>query len=245
MFEKINIDTDADVFDKLYKSTVFEDIGKGRKGAIIVDCVDDLIPIIRTTTKYQNPCQKFLPIHRLIIDKIQEKTTKNVAFNNAMIEIYDQSYRTMKFHSDQALDLSDDSYICLFSCYEQSSEKNLRSLNIKNKETSECSEIVLENGSVVLFSKATNHKFLHQIVLKSALVSANRWLGITFRLSKTFVKIVDNVPYIYPTTTVLRMADEQEQNEFYKHKSKENLCTEYTYPQITYSISKSDLLDVA
>ena len=40
---------------------------------------------------------------------------------------------TMKYHSDQALDLADNSYICIFSCYDN--PINLRTLRIKNKLT--------------------------------------------------------------------------------------------------------------
>lgn len=34
-----------------------------------------------------------------------------------MIEIYDSKYRKIKFHTDQAFDLVEDSHICIFSCY--------------------------------------------------------------------------------------------------------------------------------
>jgi len=149
----------------------------------------------------------------------------------------------MKFHTDQSLDLYENSYICLFSCYENNYD--IRKLQIKNKITNECSEILLENNSIVLFSTSFNHKYLHKIILTTAQpLSTNKWLGITFRLSKTFVKFVDNIPYIYHSNKILRIADNNEKINFFKYKSAENLNHEYTYPEIEYTISKSDTLPI-
>lgn len=259
MFEKFIIDTNTNLFDELSKSVNFENVAKGRKGAVIVDCKNDLVPIVRTTTNYNNPAQKFLPVHYEIIDAISKKINQNIMFNNALIEIYDSSYRTMGFHTDQSLDLADDSYICLYSCYENATNSadvrklpcplegrlnrklGFRVLLIKNKITEEQFEILLENNSIVLFSTSANHKHLHKIILDSE-SSTNKWLGITFRLSKTFVKFVDDIPYIYPNNKILRIANSKERNEFFKHKSNENLHSEYVYPEIDYTISKSDTL---
>ena len=243
MFEKFIIETDTNLFNELSNSINFEDVAKGRKGAVLVNCQNDLVPIVRTTSIYNHPAQKFLPIHYDIIEKIRE-VKNGVEFNNALIEIYDHIYRTMGFHTDQSLDLENNSYICIFSCYEDApNNTDLRKLVIKNKTTGECSEILLDNNSIVLFTVETNHEYVHKIVLDSDL-SKNKWLGITFRLSKTFVKIIDGVPYIQPSNSILRIANHNERNEFYKHKSKENLYTEFTYPEIDYTISKSDILPV-
>lgn len=242
MFEKFVIETNTNLFNELSSATNFEDFANGRKGAVIVDCENELIPIVRTTTIYNNPAQKFLPVHRGIVNSIKKKINKNIAFNNALIELYDSNYRTMKFHTDQSLDLNDDSYICLFSCYDYipNNTTDLRKLQIQNKTTSECSEILLDHNSIILFSVQTNHQYLHKIILESNI--ENKWLGITFRLSKTFIKHIDGVPYIYPTDKILRIANADEKKEFYKHKSNENLYNEYIYPEICYTISKSDLL---
>ena len=245
MFKKFIIDLKSNLFDELSTSTKFEDIAKGRQVAVLVNDKHDLIPIIRTTTVYNEPAQKFLPIHHNIMDHIRKKTKLNITFNNASIEIYDFHYRNMKFHTDQSLDLKCNSYICLFSCYENDSNnsKDIRKLQIQNKITKECSEISLDNGSIVLFSTSANHEHLHKIILESN-TSTNKWLGITFRLSKTFIKFNDNVPYIYPTETILRIATNEEKKNFFKHKGNENLNIEYTYPEIDYTISISDTLFV-
>jgi len=63
VIKKFILDIETNLFDELSSSTTFEDVGKGRKGAIIVNIKNNLIPIIRTTTNYNNPVQNFLPIH--------------------------------------------------------------------------------------------------------------------------------------------------------------------------------------
>lgn len=251
MFKKIILDIDTNLFESLEKSINFENIAKGRKGAVLVNYKNDLVPIIRTTTPYNNPVQPFLPIHYDIMDNIRKKFKKNMLFNNAMVEIYDSNYHTMKFHTDQALDLEEKSYICLFSCYENVSNNplDIRKLQVKNKTTNESFEVSLDNNSAVLFSTSDNHNHLHKIILdqsnqsrKRKTNSPNQWLGITFRLSKTFIKFVHNIPNIYPTNQILRLANSEEKKEFYKYKANENSSCQYTYPEINYTISKSDML---
>jgi hypothetical protein len=245
MFQKFVIDVELDLFSELSKSSNFENVctrADGRKGGILVNNTD-LVPIVRTTTIYKEPAQKFLQIHYDIMNKIKEKCKMDVEFNNAMIEIYNPSYRKMGFHTDQALDLQDNSFICLFSCYENESNNNWRKLKIKNKITGKNSEVLLENNSAVLFSTSTNKKHLHKIVLESN-TAKNRWLGITFRLSKTFVKFIDGVPHIYPGDKILRVANLNERKEFYKCKGKENAIVEYVYPEIDYTISESDIMSI-
>lgn len=244
MFSKYIINFE-NLFDELLKSTEFEDITNGRKGAILVDYKNDLIPIVRTTTNYNKPVQKFLSIHHKIIDSIKEISNNHkLEFNNAMIEIYDSSYRTMGYHTDQALDLADDSYICIFSCYSDISTVDIRKLKLKNKITGECSEILLEHNSLVLFPVSTNSKYLHKIVLENMHMKDKKWLGITFRLSKTFINFVNEVPYFYPSNIILSLANEKEKQEFMKHKSSENLNIDYIYPDIHYTINLSDMMSI-
>ncbi len=243
MFTKIILDYDADLFSELQNTTNFENITKGRKGAVLVDIENDLIPTVRTTSKYLNPAQKFNSIHYDIMEKIKEKTNINkLKFNNALIEIYDNSYSTMGFHSDQALDLEGDSYIAIYSCYADSN-LNPRKLIIKNKITNKLSEILMNHNSVILFNLTTNQEHLHKIILDN-INKDNQWLGITFRLSKTFIQHIDDIPYIYPTNNILRLANDLETKEFYKLRSEENKNIESKYPEINYSISPSDLIKV-
>jgi hypothetical protein len=129
-FSLFQLDKKDASFSSLTDSIKFEDICKGRKGAILIDCKDDEIPIIRTTTNYSEPAQHFTDPQYILIKIIKNviKASLNdnefydneftIDFNNAMIEVYDNVYHKMGFHTDQSLDLQEDSYICLFSCYE-------------------------------------------------------------------------------------------------------------------------------
>ena len=228
------------LFRELSKSVVFEDIANGRKGAILVDD-SDLIPIVRTTTQYKKPAQKFCTTLRNIISKIKEASKLPLKFNNAMVETYDYNYRTMGFHSDQSLDLSPDSYICLFSCYEDDSTEELRTLVIKDKLSGKQCDISLENNSMVLWSVETNAKYLHKIILNPKYNKSNKWLGITFRLSKTFIRFINEIPYIQPEDVQLTVADnEDKRRQFYKLRAEENKASEYKYPELDYTVSVSD-----
>lgn len=197
-----NDNDDTDLFTQLSKSANFENICKGRRGAILVDPLNDTIPIVRTTTIYKNPPSKFLQIHHQIINQIP-----NITFNNAMIEIYTPKYRRMGFHTDQSLDLQPNSHICLFSCYENNSnaQNNIRKLKVQNKITKKYSEIQLNNNSIVIFSTQTNQENVHKIVLESH-KSTTRWLGITFRLSKTYIKFINKIPHFVTTNILLTSA---------------------------------------
>lgn len=240
MFTKFILDTSNTIFDDLIASTEFEDITNGRKGAIAVDRDNDLIPIVRTTTAYHKPVQKFNSIHHEIIDSARKKSGLDLKFNNAMIELYDSNYRSMKFHSDQQLDLAENSYVGIFSCYDGSDQ---RTLIVKEKNNPETFEIKMENNSIILFDLPTNIKHQHKIILKTN-NSNNRWLGVTFRLSKTFIQIKNDTPHLYPTDIVLQLANDEQRKEFYKLRGKENQSVNFIYPEITYTISPSDLIPV-
>lgn len=252
MFTKIILDYDIDMFSELSNVTQFEDIVQGRKGAVLIDLTNsknldevknNLIPIVRTTTKYLKPVQKYQDIHYNIITKIKEESKiEELEFNNSLIEIYDSRYCKMGFHSDQALDLKADSYIAIYSCY-KNKPTNLRKVIIKNKQTKELSEITMEHNSVILFSLPTNSQHLHKIILDNKTNdNDNEWLGITFRMSKTFIYHKNNVPYFYPTKKVLTIAKEEERKIFYKLRGKENKKIEFEYPELNFTISVSDTL---
>lgn len=239
MFRKFVLNYDDNLFTSLSKSCVFEQFTPSRSGAILVARYKDKIPIVRTTTKYTSCSQLFTDLHYKIIEDIKKMTNvSTIDFNNAMIEIYDQKYSTMKFHSDQALDLAEDSYICLYSCYENEHEQNPKKLVIKDKKSGEQSELILEQNSIIIFSKSTNDEHLHKIVSDNINKTKSRWLGLTFRLSKTFIDYKDNVPYLVSTGQPLNFANEIEKKEFYKHKSLENAGVGYVYPYISYTLSK-------
>lgn len=242
-------------FHELSSSIHFENIGKGRQGNHLVKVQDDFIPLVRTTSQYDTPAYNFSDTHNSIADHISDfaKTKLNLSelfsFNNALIEIYDKSYTKMKYHSDQALDLDPNSYVALFSCYEHSEalEKPLiRRLKVRDKTTLKEREFLLEQNSVILFSMATNSRYQHKIVLdtstnKRDTLEENKWLGITFRKSKTRVQFRDNRPY-FENGKELTLANEEQRRTFFKLRGQENKSLDFEYPFVDFTLSKSDLM---
>ncbi len=241
MFKKFNLNLSDEIFNNLLLSSEFEEITKGRKGAnlFINEFINKKsVPIVRTTTIYKNPIQKCKQIHYNIINEIKkiclDNLSNSINFNNALIEVYDNKYTKMNFHTDQSLDLENNSYICLFSCYKYPKNKNQRTLVIKNKITNENLEIELDNNSIVIFSTEINKQYLHKIILKNNnKIIEQEWIGITFRLSKTFID------YCNPCLTI---ANEIEKKEFLNLKKEENNNIDFIYPNISYTINPSDLL---
>lgn len=256
-FYKFILPLEKGIFNKLLNSADFEDVANGRKGNHLVDSQGDQVPIVRTTTKYNKPANYFAEIHTDIVESIKSVACDNqdlqnlpLSFNNALIETYDHSYTKMKYHSDQNMDLADGSFIALFSCYEQLDElpeQALRKLKVKSKATEEEFEFSLENNSVILFSLFTNTNFQHKIVLEipedSKLDNLNqRWLGITFRQSKTFIHFKDGVPH-FSNGELLKLADKEQSKAFYKLRSLENSSVNFSYPAISYTLSTGDILE--
>ena len=247
-FYKTTLDFESNLFNELSSSIKFEQLGKGRLGNQLVKPSSFGVPIVRTTTRYTIPTHTFSDIHRRVIESINSHLEDlSLNFNNALIEVYDSEYFKMGYHSDQCLDLLSGSYIGLFSCYENPDEltaQSIRKLKIKNKESSEEFDIALTHNSFILFSLATNSKFLHKIVLEripkqKPLASENRWLGITFRTSKTFINFEDGLPYL-ENGDLLRLATEEEEREYFKLRGEENRSVSFRYPQIEYTISEAD-----
>jgi hypothetical protein len=228
-------------FDNLRILNKFEDVAKGRQCAII----NRSNALIRTTTNYKNPAQEFRNLHTYIDQAIGERLEKsNGIVNNAMIEIYEPSYRKMGFHTDQAQDLDSNSWIYVYSCYENGNvdHSEYRSLIIQDKLTGKETIIPMENNSVIAFSTATNHKFRHKIVFHPDYThksTDNRWLGITFRTSKT--NVVFNESGIPKN---LRIATEDERQTIYKLKSDENNLVEHEWTNLEYTLSSSDLMPI-
>jgi hypothetical protein len=52
-----------DVFKILSEMTNFDELNKGRKGSILLDNRNELLPIVRTTSSYISPAQSFNEIH--------------------------------------------------------------------------------------------------------------------------------------------------------------------------------------
>lgn len=193
----------------------FEELGKGRRGAVLVKPDARGVPIVRTTTAYHAPAQ------------VSELPG---GFNNALVEHYTSAYRTMKQHSDQALDLVGG--VEIHSYYRDPSRPSRRLLRT-DKTTGATSELLLDHASVVAFSLDENRRSTHAILPAGP---DNDWFGITLRTSKTFVKdgAIAGVP--------LTLADDDQRREFLQLRRRENAELDFTWPAITYTISASDLL---
>ena len=196
-------------------------------------------PIVRTTTKYNQPSQLFTEAHKDLIRKIYEASQRDMKLNNAMLEVYTSEYSKMKFHTDQALDLADNSHICLFSCYENEQEPNPRILRVKEKATGAVYEIILDHHSIIVFSTQTNASHLHKIVADPGPGKECRsnWLGITFRQSKTYVERNDHNTSFVATGKPVRLATDEERKQFFMYKKLENEQSGYVYPDIDYTLS--------
>ncbi len=239
------LNTEGNLFEELLASVRFEDVGKGRQGAVLVKPDETgCIPIVRTTTRYNAPAQCFRPVHEKLARQIRDTASLSAEFNNALIETYTNAYTRMGSHSDQALDLADESFIAIFSCYQYPELANPpRKLIVESKEPgSDKIEIPLTPNSVVVFSVSTNRRLKHRIVLDApGRMPENRWLGMTFRTSGTFVRFRDEGACLDDDVR-LTLADDDQRREFFHLRHRENQETDFTYPRMTYSISESDLM---
>lgn len=236
--------TDEDLFAELSASGRWEDVGKGRRGAVLTKIDEaDGVPLVRTTTRYGGPAQRFRAVHERLARRIQEHAALPVGFNNALIEIYTSAYRTMGGHSDQALDLADGSFIAVFSCYRHPEAGPPRKLIFESKGPGgEKFEIPLAHNGIVAFSTDANRRLRHKIVLDTpARTTDSEWLGVTFRTSKTFVRFRDGHAYL-PQGARLTSADDEQRREFYRLRRRENNETDFSYPPLTYTVSESDLM---
>ncbi len=244
------VPTEENLFAELSASTRWEDVGKGRRGAVLTR-IDEAggVPLVRTTTRYGSPAQRFRAVHERLAQQIRERAALSVGFNNALIESYTNAYRTMGSHSDQALDLADESFIAVFSCYQHPEASSPRKLIVESKESDgeksdkdEKFEIPLAHNSIVAFSVDSNRRLRHKIVLDApAQAEDNQWLGVTFRTSKTLVRFRDGQAYL-PQGARLTPADDEQRREFYHLRRRENNETDFSYPPLTYTISESDLM---
>ncbi|MFD5620888.1 hypothetical protein [Streptomyces yangpuensis] len=237
---------EQNLFAELSASVHWEDVGKGRRGATLTRGDEAHgTPLVRTTTRYSSPTQRFRAVHERLAQQIQERAALPVGFNNALIESYTNAYRTMGSHSDQALDLADDSFIAVFSCYQHPEASPPRKLVFEPKGSDATFEIPLTHHGVVMFSVASNRRLKHKIVLDApAPVAENQWLGVTFRTSKTFLRFRDGHAYL-PQGARLTSADEEQSRDFYRLRRRENQETDFLYPPLTYTVSESDLLPPA
>ncbi|MFF5922288.1 hypothetical protein ACFY8C_28730 [Streptomyces flavochromogenes] len=234
---------EENLFAELSASALFEDVGKGRRGTTLTRVDDtDGVPLVRTTTRYDSPTQRFRAVHERLAEQIRERAALPVGFNNALIETYTNAYTTMGSHSDQALDLADESFVAVFSCYRNPEAGPPRKLIFESKVSAgERFEVPLAHHSVIAFSVAANRRLKHKIVLDKPVPAVdNPWLGVTFRTSKTLLRFRGGQAYL-PQGERLTSADEEQAREFYRLRRRENTETDFVYPPLTFTVSESDL----
>lgn len=235
---QFKLDDIDNVFDECAKCVSFEIFGK-RKFALVCDQPNsETVPLVRTTTPYTQPIQKMAPVHHKISAQLEKQIGHSL--NNAMVEIYKGTYDTMKFHSDQALDLKGDSYIAIFTATNNPESKTPPQLHIKSK-TKGGSTTTLQfiHNSAIIFSTATNATHVHTIRQKCP--DNEEWLFITFRCSKTFIEFKNNVPY-FTDGRELVLANDEQRRQFFQRKAIENGKTEVVSSEINYTISPGDLI---
>ncbi|MGY0466404.1 hypothetical protein ACW14Y_39990 [Kitasatospora sp. cg17-2] len=239
-----DLPADGNLFTELSASARLEDTGKGRQGATLT-LVDGTggVPLVRTTTRCSGPAQRFRAVHERLARRIQERAGLAVGFNNALVESYTNACTTMGSHSDQALDLADGTFIAVFSCYRHPDADPPRKLIVESKEPGdETFEVPLHHHGAVVFSVESNRRLRHRIVLDApARTADNQWLGVTFRTSKTLLRFRDGRPYL-PQGEPLVPADEEQRQEFFRLRRRENRETDFVQPLLTYTISEGDLL---
>jgi len=232
----------APSFEALYGSLRFDDVETpGRRGAVLVHADASGIPIVRSTTPYTAAARPFQLIHEQLAQRISQSGLLP-PFNHVLAEHYSNAYSKMKRHSDQAQDLAEGSWIAVYSCY-RDPERASRRLVVHPKEAGAGFEIPLEHAHVVAFSLDTNRRFTHAIKLRVP-APDNEWLGLTFRTSKTRVRFVDGRPTL-ANGTCLTLATEEQRRELFSLRRRENEETSFTYPELSYTLSQSDLLPPA
>lgn len=230
-------------FEALLGSARFDDVTRGRIGNHLTRPSARGAPIVRTTTRYTSPQACFSAAHEALVARVRGAAAlPDLDFNHALLEVYDQRYRKMGYHSDQAQDLEEGSSVAIVSLYDRPPRgPGVRQLMIQHKLTGERAALPLEHGSAVLFSLDTNSLHRHKIVLPSPAPQDTRWLGLTLRQSKTFVRhhaggaaLEDGTP--------LTLADEAQRAELLRLRAEENRSTTFRYPRLTYTLSEGDRL---
>eukprot|EP00339_Tiarina_fusa_P024140 CAMPEP_0117052718 /NCGR_PEP_ID=MMETSP0472-20121206/36445_1 /TAXON_ID=693140 ORGANISM="Tiarina fusus, Strain LIS" /NCGR_SAMPLE_ID=MMETSP0472 /ASSEMBLY_ACC=CAM_ASM_000603 /LENGTH=158 /DNA_ID=CAMNT_0004767461 /DNA_START=14 /DNA_END=487 /DNA_ORIENTATION=- len=134
----------------------FETYRPGRMGLKAYKPKGELIPLHRSTNVMKQGAIPFTPTIQRLSDLAGD-------YNYALIEWYDDRYKTMGYHSDCCFDSVPDSDISVLSLYPNENLKP-RTLFVKNKQTGEITEIPMKHGHVIRMSYDFNRKHLHKIV---------------------------------------------------------------------------------
>eukprot|EP00026_Physarum_polycephalum_P015615 Phypoly_transcript_16336.p1 GENE.Phypoly_transcript_16336~~Phypoly_transcript_16336.p1 ORF type:complete len:262 (+),score=12.64 Phypoly_transcript_16336:34-786(+) len=236
--QPLNIDS-KNLYSALASSVAFEVVGRGREGAILIDDKDGRVPLYRSTAEFQQPSQRFRPIHHELVAAI------GLPLNNALIERYTSEYKKMGWHSDQSLDLADDSYIAVVSAYNRvPAPHEVRKLHIAEKGASKdvWKEVPINHGSVIVFSTVANQAYIHRIMLDNIHSDTDIvWIGVTFRLTKTYIQFHEGAPYL-ASKIPLRVASQHEKHLFFQAKGQQNSNDNYEAPIMDYTLSVGDTL---
>eukprot|EP00929_Paragymnodinium_shiwhaense_P118255 TRINITY_DN90195_c0_g1_i1.p1 TRINITY_DN90195_c0_g1~~TRINITY_DN90195_c0_g1_i1.p1 ORF type:complete len:809 (+),score=157.25 TRINITY_DN90195_c0_g1_i1:127-2553(+) len=270
-FRSFSIDDEALTFDSLSKGIAnWEVTGKGREGAILVRQCEQGVPIVRTTTKYEKPAHTFGKLHEQLADKILERAAAEAdvvpakQLNNCMIERYSHLYKTMGFHSDQAQDLEDGTFVFVFSCYkhadkvqnprklvvqkkrpeeqgdkpatpEKASEKGSKDNNkAANDDSSDTFEIPMPNNSVVFFSLETNKHWKHKIVIDDPQKPDDGNEWLGLTCRTSKFFAAD--------ANKLSLATPEQAREIYRLQKCATTDANFVWPQLDFTLSPSDLL---
>ncbi|MEQ1568216.1 MAG: hypothetical protein ABMA64_21430 [Myxococcota bacterium] len=235
---------EEDPFEALSAAVRFEAVGRGRHGAVLVR-PDEVrgTPLVRTTTRYTSPAQRFAPAHEELARRICAAAGLPPGFDNALIERYTPEYATMGAHSDQAQDLEPGSSIAVYSCYaDPERAAGRRVLVVESKEPGGGTfEVPLLHHHVVVFSVDTNRRFRHKIVLDRSADPGGEWLGVTLRRSKTFVRHRGGAALLEDGTP-LQLADEAQARQVLDLRRRENRELGFEYPALAVTLSPSDLV---
>jgi hypothetical protein len=236
----------VDWFTRIGAEVEFEcSASAGREGAIVVAMpATGAVPLVRSMTAYDSPAQVMGPaLQHLTAIVAPMLGAAASAFNNVMVERYQSPYRTMGPHTDQALDLADASWICIFTCYNKPDTEDVRTLVCTDKATGDRADIPLRHNSCVAFSVEENRRMRHQIVARGKPDPHTTWLGVTMRTSKRALVFADGRPYLHEGVPLV-LADESQRRAAFALRRRENLEREFEYAHnaVHFTVSPSDLM---
>ena len=265
----------TDPFSALTQGVHFERFGKGRRCAVLVrpestsDNQAELVPLVRTTTRYANAAQKFGEAYDALCAAVRrasgfgeglgggnkQEVPPALDFNNALAEVYTKEYATMGAHSDQAQDLLEGGVIAVCSFYalpeNVDAARPPRKLLVEAKDGSAAFEVPLAHGTVVLFDAGTNARHRHRIVLDAGARGAAEaeWLGVTLRTASTFVRFHEEEDGAV-RAIVSRGGEERElelptaeaRRDLLALRRRENAEVDFKWPFTGVTLSPTDLM---
>jgi len=88
----------------------------------------------------------------------------------------------------------------------------------------------------------SNERVICQIQRLVTVPTSVEWIGVTFRLAKTYLQFRKGVPYLVPADIPLRVATDKEKHAFFRAKGQQNANDGYEAPVIDYTLSIGDTL---